>query len=918
MVGKTLLAGIRQSAKRFSSKGNYIIRDEIEIIQKRGEGFVTDYWPKPDDSTQTVYPKISFVKYFPPLDWYFGTGEYLDNIEKEIQMEALDRISKIRFGDGGYLFAGRWDGVSLLGPATGRNMLDIADINGVKIVRELIAASQKNGGFVEYVMPKFEGMRPAPKISYASGIEKWQWYVGAGLYIDEIDALIEKNRMALEKKVQGEVLKIVLFLFALIALIILMARYISAQAERSLTVFSAFFDKAAREAATIDPTDLPFTEFSTLAVSANRMIDERRLMETELRESRERWRAIINNAMLGVYQVTREGQILLVNPKMAEMFGYASPAEMIDSAVNIENLYLEPEERKDNLRVLEETGFLDRSEIRFRRKDGKALWIQASSRFIKNHEGKYIIEGFITDIHERVEAENAMRESEERYRVLVELSPEAIFVHRNGKIVYINPAGVDLLGASHTRQLVGEPVLDFIHPDHHDLVKSRMAEIQATKKQLSPVEERYVRIDGTVIYVEAVGTYIFYDGEPASLAVIRDITAGKQAEAEKRKLETMLQQAQRMDSIGTLAGGIAHDFNNLLMGIQGRISLVMSENDVHHKHMEHLREVENYVKSATDLTRQLLGVARGGKYEVKPVDVNELVYQSSEMFGRTRKEISISQKMQEDIWAIAVDRSQIEQVLLNLYVNAWQAMTGSGELIIKTENVTLDENFVKPFLVKEGKYVKIAVTDTGIGMDEEVRKRIFDPFFTTKRQGRGTGLGLASAYGIIKSHDGIITVSSRKGAGATFTIYLPASDKLIEKEEHVSDEPVLGTGTILIIDDESLILEVGNKMLGRLGYNVLVADQGDKGIAIYKEKRDQIDMIVLDMIMPKTSGAEVYDQLKATNPAVKVLLSSGYSIDGEAKKILERGCNGFIQKPFNLNEISRKIAKILAGAVDPE
>ena len=894
------------------SKGRFVIRDEIAIIKKSGEGFITDHWPKPGEDPQKAYAKISFVKYFEPLDWYFGTGEYFDDVTKEIQQEVLDRISNVRFGKDGYIFAGQFDGISLMGPAVGKNMIDTTDVQGVKIVKSLIEAAQRGGDFVRYVMPKFEGLRPAPKISYARTVKEWQWYVGAGLYVDEIDQVIAKDKIALQKNVQRQIFKITITLIGFVLLVVVIAHFLSKQAKQSILAFNQFFEKAAKEAASIDPQKLRFAEFSELAVSANRMIAERRTMETELRESRKRWRAIINNALIGVYQVTTEGRFILANPKMAELFGYESPEEFLACVDNVTELYVDPLDRQQNLDMLEQQGYLDRNEVRFLHREGREIWIQATARVLRADTGEDIIEGFITDISERIQAERALRESEERYRVLVELSPDAVIVHRDARIIYINQAGIEMLGAKNSDDVTGRHVLDFIHPDYHDIVKQRLQKIQSEKKPLARLEEKYRRLDGKIIDVAAAGTFIQYDGVPASLSVISDITAIKIAEFEKHKLESELHQAQKMESIGTLAGGIAHDFNNLLMGIQGRTSLIMAELDTYHHHQEHLREIEKYVKSATELTRQLLGFARGGKYEVKPLDLNDLVVNSSEMFGRTRKEISIYRKTQPHIWVVEADRSQIEQVLLNLYVNAWQAMVGGGEISIETENVVLDDVFVTPYSLPAGNYVRVSVSDTGMGMGADIQERIFDPFFTTKQHGRGTGLGLASAYGIIKNHDGIITVSSEVGHGATFSFYLPASQKPLTTQEQFLSGPLKGTGTILIIDDEQLILDVGLQMLKGLGYTVLTADNGQTGLEIYAQNQADIDLVILDLIMPKLSGDDVFDQLKVIDPDVKVLLSSGYSVDGHAKKILKRGCDGFIQKPFTLNEISNKIAEILS------
>jgi len=380
---------------------------------------------------------------------------------------------------------------------------------------------------------------------------------------------------------------------------------------------------------------------------------------------------------------------------------------------------------------------------------------------------------------------------------------------------------------------------------------------------------------------------------------------------ERKRLEVQLQQSQKMEAIGTLAGGLAHDFNNLLTGIQGRTSLMLLDKDSSHPDFEHLKEIEVYVRSAADLTKQLLGFARGGKYEVTSTNLNDLIQKTSHMFGRTQKEINIHNKYQQGLWMTEVDYGQIDQVLLNILVNAWQAMPGGGELYIETENVLLDENYVKPFAVGAGRYVKISITDTGVGMVEATRKRIFEPFFTTKEMGRGTGLGLASAYGIIKNHGGFINVYSKKGEGTTFNIYLPASKRKTIRKNKLNDEVLKGHETVLLIDDEDIIVEVGTQLLESLGYKVFIARSGREAIDVYRENKEKIDVIILDMIMPDMSGSDTYDRLREINPDSKIILSSGYSINGQAAEILGRGCNGFFQKPFNLEQLSQKIREIL-------
>jgi signal transduction histidine kinase/CheY-like chemotaxis protein len=424
---------------------------------------------------------------------------------------------------------------------------------------------------------------------------------------------------------------------------------------------------------------------------------------------------------------------------------------------------------------------------------------------------------------------------------------------------------------------------------------------------------RFKHPDGNVRWVVGQATPVLDEtgSKIGHIGILTDITERVQAERTKKLLERQIQQVQKLEAIGTLAGGIAHDFNNLLMGIQGRTSLMLTDTASSHPYFEHLKGIEDYVKSAADLTKQLLGFARGGKYEVKTTDLNDLITNQNQMFGRTRKDITIREKYEENLWTVEVDQGQIQQVLLNLYINAWQAMPGGGDLYIQTQNVNLDEHYTKPFKASPGKYVKVSVTDTGVGMDEVTRQKIFDPFFTTKEMGRGTGLGMASVYGIVKNHEGFITVYSKKGEGATFNIYLPATEKETVKEKELEKDELKGSEIVLLVDDEDMIIDVGQPMLEKMGYNVLVAKDGREALEIYQKNEQDIDMVILDLIMPDIGGGDTYDRLKEINPEIKVLLSSGYSIDGQASEILKRGCSGFIQKPFNMKKLSQKIREIL-------
>jgi two-component system cell cycle sensor histidine kinase/response regulator CckA len=636
-----------------------------------------------------------------------------------------------------------------------------------------------------------------------------------------------------------------------------------------------------------------------------RDISGRKKTEKALRESEANYRQIVDHAPAGIYEVDLTTmKFSRVNDIMCRVSGYSREELLSMSPLEIltESSRQQLAERAERLRDGKKIS--SRAEFLIKTKDGRELWTLLTSKFIYQNGDPVRATVVISDINDQKITEAALRLSEEKYRLLVENANDAIFILQEGQVKFSNRKAIRI-GETIGIDLERIPFVNYIHPDDRSLLIDRHPRRLKGEKPLNIDAFRLVGNDGQEMWAEINTVQVNWEGKPATLNFLRDITL-------QRKLEHQLQISQKMEAVGTLAGGIAHDFNNLLMGIQGRTSLMLLESDRRHPFYEHLKETENYVMRAAGLTKQLLGLARGGKYEVKPTDLNVLVSQSISLFGRTKKEISIKAKYQEQLKTVEVDRSQIDQVLLNIYVNAWQAMAEGGVLYVQTSNVDLDDNFVSAYGVRPGKYAAISITDTGIGMDEQIAKRVFDPFFTTKEKDRGTGLGVASAYGIIKNHDGIITVESQRGQGATFSVYLPASDKYFIEEKQDERKILTGSETVLLVDDEEMILDVGVQLLKKMGYRVLTAAHGDQALEIYSRHKDSIAIVVLDLVMPQISGGEIYDRLKAIDSNVKVLLSSGYSVDGQAAEILNRGCDGFIQKPFRLDELSKKIRAIVA------
>ncbi|NVM56860.1 MAG: response regulator [Desulfobacterales bacterium] len=670
----------------------------------------------------------------------------------------------------------------------------------------------------------------------------------------------------------------------------------------------------------------PF-EFEELLKRVKNALDQKRLekeykiINGKLKISETRYQYLVNNSPDIIYTLDPEGKFTFAGGAVESLLGYKT-GELVGKHYTLIVFEDDIEKAKKHFNETR-TGHGPSGGVELRLKSSQnsnnpntlltvelkstGIYDRADEHGDKKFVGTY---GVARDIDDRKRAEDALRESEERYRTVLEASPDPVVVYDvDGKVIYLNPAFTQGFGWS-LEELLGKKI-DYVPEDNWPETQMMIDKVLA-RECFSGVETRRYTKQGNVLDVTiSVATYLDHDGTPlGSVHTLRDIT-------ERNRLEAQLQQAAKMESIGTLAGGIAHDFNNLLMGIQGRTSLMFLDIDSDHPHFEHLKGVDDIIESGASLTRQLLGFARGGKYEVKPINANELIEKTSHMFGRTKKEIKIYTSYQPELWTVEVDQGQIEQVLLNLYVNAWHAMPAGGDLYLKTENVVHREEDVRPYGVEPGNYVKISVKDTGVGMDEPTQKRIFEPFFTTKEMGRGIGLGLASAYGIIKNHDGIINVQGKKGEGTVFNIYLPASEKKVTKEKEPGDLPpgdlLRGAETLLLVDDEDMIIDVGQEILREMGYKVILAKSGKEAVEIYEKNKDKIDMVILDMIMPDMGGGAAYDRMKEINPNIKVLLSTGYSMDGKASEILARGCDCFIQKPFSIKQLSQSIRSVLDG-----
>jgi len=504
------------------------------------------------------------------------------------------------------------------------------------------------------------------------------------------------------------------------------------------------------------------------------------------------------------------------------------------------------------------------------------------------------------DISERKRAEEALRHSEERYRLVVENASDAIFVTQDGHIKFSNPRLTEKTGYS-VEELTVTPFPRFIHPEDREMVVDRHRKRLEGQSIPSRYPFRILTKSGEALWVEIASVIITWEGQPATLIFLRDIT-------QQKRLEAQLLHAQKMEAVGALAGGIAHDFNNLLQAISGFASLVLLDLPEGDRHRAHVQNIEKAAGRASELVRGLLAFSRREGSQRQPLDLNAVAAHAAELLQHTiPKMIRVETRLAEDLRPIRGAAMQVEQVIMNLGTNARDAMPEGGLITIETESRQVSPGDpCRPAEAAPGIYAVLRVKDTGVGMDARTMSKMYDPFFTTKGVGAGTGLGLSTVYGIVRSHGGWIHCESKPGLGASFEIFLPAFEGPLPPlagEASLRAETSKESGTILLVDDEDLVLELGKTILEAEGYIVHTAESGEKALELFRSDEKRFDLVVLDMGMPGMGGQKCLEEMRRTDPDVKVLVVSGYSEEQLAKGILDAGADGFIGKPYIRQEL---------------
>jgi two-component system, cell cycle sensor histidine kinase and response regulator CckA len=648
-----------------------------------------------------------------------------------------------------------------------------------------------------------------------------------------------------------------------------------------------------------------------------RDVTDRKRAEEELRESEERLELALRGADLGSWDWNLKTGVAVWNERASQMLGYL-PGE-VQTNLRTWKTLVHPEDWPRVSEVLNthlegRVPFIE-LEYRLRCKSGEWKWIFSRGKIVAyDTNGTPLrITGTSLDITERKQMEQALQESEERYRAIFNNAAIGInLTDRDSHFLQVNSRSASMLGYTQ-EELKALTAFDITHPEDLELSIANFSALVDGKVDSYSVQKRYLRKDGETVWAEAYVSAIHNQrGEfMANLGVIVDITDRKRAEQETERMRAQLLQAQKMEAIGTLTGGIAHEFNNLLTIVSGYAELLLAERKEGDPEHSDLQRIVHASHRGAALVRSLLAFSRKSEMNFAPVNLNREVEEVKKLLDRTLpKTIEIELNLSHGLKTVEADSSQIRQLLMNLALNARDAMPEGGKLSIGTINLG-EAHLSAPLGAKPGDYVQLTVSDTGIGMDGETLDRIYEPFYSTQGRADKTGLGLAVVHGIVEQHGGYVRCDSKPERGTTFQIYLPAAKPRKADAVSAKAQPVGGTETVLIVDDEEYVRDLASRFLERVGYRVITAEDARTALGLYDKERSDISLVILDLIMPKIGGKQCLEELLKIDPSLKVLIASGYSDTYNKEELVRAGASGFVGKPFHMTELLRALRDVL-------
>ncbi len=946
---------------------NHTIKDQ-RFIQKilrlaSKDGTLHEYtWTTESKDKQRSTHCVVF-RFLPALDWVIGTGMSTEGVDQLIQKKALSWLEHYRWGrkKNNYIFAGQWDGLSLTKPAKGKNMLEVTDPNGVHIVKELIRQAKNGGGFVQYVMPRLSEVKPAPKLSYAAPIKQWQWYVGTGVYVDEIEAIITARRQQLKQEFFHHLTQIGILLLLLSTVCVAMVLIVGRRVKSNLAPFADFFHQASSNFVQIQEDKLNFDEFRLLARDANAMLQERDKIQEILRNQEQ-----LLNAM------TRAGHQLLsgTDPDHAVTEALA----ILGKACGADRVYLfEVEQKKgakkiiklryewtDNVsRRMEDSRFqhisqtLLKSRLAEELRQGRAVqrsledlsgeaaelsreygvksilmlpviyrgrfwgmlgcdackapiyWPENSVHSLQNFAST-----LCTAIMQRRSEQEATRIRDQWITTFNSIRDAIFLLDTENRIINANVEALRVAGVNDLAAIHGRNLPNILHGKGKRF-KACLAEL--TLEQGIPLSDE--------VHSTKLGKFFFSSSFPVyhqegNLAgviyIARDVTREK-------NMERQLIQARKMEALGTLAGGIAHDFNNILAAIMGfsELALVKLQHETTDGLKDDLGQILRAGKRAKDLVAQLLAFSRSRESRKVFIKVTPIIQETIHMLKAfVPANIQVTTQLKPETRNLFADPTALHQVFMNLGSNAAQAMKNKGGLlVIKLEEIRLSREQRERISNPAGSYLHVSFSDQGGGIDPGIVDKIYDPFFTTKEVGEGTGMGLAAVHGIVEDHDGFMELENKPGTGAVFHIYLPQTSKT-DTQQIPSAVNRQNTATrtfkkILIVDDEAMLLAMYKDMFSLLGCDTLTTAHPKDALQLLRDNPD-IDLLCTDYDMPEMNGFELARQIRRIRPNLPILLNSGLTVNLDGDSIQKTHISKILTKPITLQDLQKALLQ-LAG-----
>ena len=908
--------GVAVVHPRRGVEGNNWSHFEFVQQQKRIKtGYIEYQWQNPGEVSQR--PKALYMAYFAPFDWIISVSSYRDEFTQLLPMAEIRRsVKTLKFGPSGYAFIVDFEGNVIVHPELeGQNILTVT--GGEKQFFKRMRSDAF--GQVTYWWQNPGDPKPRLKLTQFGHLPELEWIIGSSGYFDEIYAPIRKVRNIT-----------LLFIGAAVVLSVILTLSISNSITRRLVHLMTVISKGDQGDLTVraisDSNDEIgrlshlFNGFLERLQSYHRQlvdeVEEHRSTAQSLRQAHDFNALILSTVDALVIVVDPDGRVLSFNRACEICSGYTA-AEMrglsfFDTLI--------PAEEKKRLRTalddLVQNKEDNRVTVHWIAKDGSRRLIQWTGAIAPGIEGSTpLIVCAGIDITDQKAIETALQESEAQFEAVFNQTFQLIgILAPDGTIRGVNQTALDFAGIQ-LDALIGLKFWEspYWHHSRDMQNKAKMAVEQASQGTFSRMEVTHLRRDGDIRTFDFSVKPIRGEAGQVFMLIVesRDITTQKQMEAQ-------LLQSKKMDAIGTLAGGIAHDFNNNLQAISGYTQLLLMDDYGSVRQKEMLATIQHACDHGRELTRQLLTFSRKVESRLVPLDLNAELEPVVKLLGRTLpRMIEINTHLTDDLRIVEADPTQFEQIVMNLGINAGHAMQGGGRLTIETRNVDLDENFCRGQVeIAPGKYALLSITDTGHGMDADIRAHIFDPFFTTRETGAGTGLGLAMVYGIVKNHRGAITCSSEPGQGTTFNIYFPAVTTAAPIAASPVEEQAIvgGSENVLVVDDDQDIRQLGRELLERHGYQVCEASDGETALSVFRQDGPTLDLIILDLNMPGMGGLRCLQEIRAIDPSIPVLIASGHAPEGGEKTTLDDMAQGYVNKPYHLKTLLRVVRQTLDHA----